>query len=173
MPFVEFLASHHKRQGFDCGKEPLNRFLREQARQNADRYLGATHVVVPSPGSEIIQGYFTLVTRTVEAVSFPEARKLPRGPIGVVLLGQLAVDRSYHRQGLGAQMLLRAMAETEQAALRVGVHALVLDTLDQAAREWYLSLDYGFRQLPDQPERLFVPVAFIRQLGLERPGSKL
>ncbi len=173
MPYVEFLAPHHRRQDFDCGKDPLNRFLRERARQNADRYLGATHVLVGTPGHSEIQAYFTLVTRTVESPSFPESKKLPQGPIGVVLLGQLAVDRRWHGQGLGSQMLLRAMAETEQAALRVGLYALVLDTIDDVARSWYLSLDFGFKPLPEQPTRLFVPVSFIRLLKLGVPGPRL
>lgn len=163
--YVEFLGPHHDRKSFDCGREPLNRFLHERARQNADRFLGATQVVVPQPGASRIQGYFTLVTRTVEGPSLPEKR-VPPGPIGVVLLGQLAVDRRHQGQGLGPRMLLRAMAETEQAASRVGLYALVLDALDAEALVWYLSLGFGLTPLPDHPMRLYVPVSFIRQLNL-------
>lgn len=67
-----------------------------QARQNADRHLGVTYVVVPLPGSSQIQGYFTLVTRTVESQQLPTTKKrLPSGSIGVVLLGRLAVDQKF------------------------------------------------------------------------------
>lgn len=126
-----------------------------------------TYVVVPTPGSSEIQGYFTLVTRTVESQQLPTPKKkLPAGPIGVVLLGRLAVDRRFHGQKLGQRMLLRAMAQVEHAGKQVGVYALVLDTLDEQARDWYLSLDFGFVPLPEQPERLFVSLAFIQQLGL-------
>lgn len=173
MPFVEFLGPQHQRQAFDCGQKSLNRFLRQQARQNADRYLGATHVVVPELGSGEIQGYFTLVTRTIEGPSFLESKKLPPGPIGVVLLGQLAVDLRWQGKGLGAQMLLRAMAESEQAAGRVGIYAMVLDTIDDRAKQWYLGLDFGFRPLPSQPNRLYVPIAFIRNLELGPLSSRL
>lgn len=165
MSFVEFLGPDHDRRSFDCGKEPLNRFLREQARQNADRFLGATQVVVPELGTSTIQGYFTLVTRTVEGPSLPEKR-VPRGPVGVVLLGQLAVDLRHQGFGLGKRMLLRAMAETEHAARRVGLYALVLDALDPETLDWYLNLDFGLKPLPDHPMRLYVPVRFIRQLDL-------
>lgn len=167
MSYVERLASHHDRSLFDCGKEPLNRFLKEQARQNADRHLGVTFVVVPSPGSPQIQGYFTLVTRTVESQQLPAPKKkLPFGPIGVVLLGRLAVDLKSQRQRLGQRMLLRAMAEVEHVASHVGVYALVLDTIDQEAKDWYLGLDFGFLPLPEHPDRLFVPLSFIEQLEL-------
>lgn len=172
MPFVEFLASHHDRSAFDCGKEPLNRYLREAARQSADRNLGVTQVVVAEPGAAEILGYFTLVTRTVEAEVVPEKR-LPRGPVGVVLLGRLAVDRRCQGQGLGRRMLLRAMAETETASRRVGIYALVLDAMDEAARSWYLGLDFGFQAVTDDPSRLYVPVSFIRPLGLREITPEL
>ena len=174
MSLVELLGPHHGRTSFDCGKEPLNRFIREQARQNADRYLGATHVVVASAGAVAIQGYFTLVTRTVESVDFPAGKpKLPRGPIGVVLLGRLAVDLKYQRQRLGQRMLLRAMAEVAHAAQHVGIFALVLDTIDEEARHWYLSLDFGLQPFPEHPTRLYVPMSFLQQLDFGEPTPKL
>ena len=93
MSYAEFLAPHHDRQSFDCGKPPLNHWLQSQAKQNADRHLGVTHIVVPTPNSPQIQGYFSLVTRTVESEVLPAKKRLPRGPIGVILLSRLAVDK--------------------------------------------------------------------------------
>jgi len=169
---VEVLAGHHRRGEFDCGKEPLNRYIREVARQSADRNLGVTQVVVPEPGGADSMGYFTLVTRTVEAATVPEKR-LPKGPIGVVLLGRLAVDTKYRGQGLGKRMLLRAMAETELASRRIGVYALCLDALDDDARSWYLGLDFGFKSVVDDPNRLYVPGSFLRQLDLGEITAEL
>jgi GNAT superfamily N-acetyltransferase len=164
--YVEFLGSHHDRASFDCGKQPLNHFLQAQAKQNADRHLGVTHIVVPQPQAPQIQGYFTLVTRTVESRQLPGKKRLPSGPIGVILLARLAVDRRFQGQRLGQRMLLRAMAEVEQASRRIGIHALVLDAIDSQAKNWYLQLDFGFKELPDDPNRLFVPISFIGQLDL-------
>lgn len=166
MSYVEFLAGHHDRKSFDCGKEPLNRFLREQARQNPKRDIGITHVDVPEPGSPRILGYFTLVTRQIESGSLPRPHKLPTGPIGVALLARLAVDATSQRQRLGVRLLLRAMSEVEHVSRTVGLHALVLDVLDDSARNWYLGLDLGFKPLPEQPDRLFVPVSYLRLLEL-------
>ena len=47
MPAVEILRASHDRKGFNCGNAALDEFLHRQARQNADRNLGVTHVVVP------------------------------------------------------------------------------------------------------------------------------
>ena len=46
-PTFELLAPYHDRAAFDCGEESLNVFLKRQARQNASRNLGVTHVAVP------------------------------------------------------------------------------------------------------------------------------
>ncbi len=166
MPVVELLQAHHDRKSFDCGKPSLNEFLQKQARQNADRNVGVTHVVVPEAGSSRILGYYTIVTRTIDSAIVPKSVRLPQGPIGVVLLGRLAVDLSAQGQGLGKRMLLRAIRQTEQAARAIGIYALVLDAIDEEARSWYLHLYFGFDSLTDDHNHLFLPVGVIRQLGL-------
>lgn len=163
---VELIGPRHDRQSFDCGQAELNAFLQRHARQNADRNLGVTHVAVPAPGASHILGYYTLLVRTVDRDVFPDAKKLPPTPIGVVLLGRLAVDRSAQGQGLGKLLLLRAIRQTERAARDIGIHALVLDALNEEARQWYLGLRFGFKELLDDPRHLYLPVATIRQLGL-------
>lgn len=110
-------------------------------------------------------GYYTLVTRTVERAIVP-SKGLPQGPRGVVLLGRLAVDRSYQRQGIGRLMLMRALRQTEEASRVMGIYAIALDAVDDSAREWYLGLGWGFQVLLDDPRHLFLPVVVIRRLGL-------
>jgi GNAT superfamily N-acetyltransferase len=163
LPVFETFQSHHDRQGFDCGKPPLNDFLQRQARQNADRNVGITHVAVKKPADSKILAYYTLVTRIVDAAIIPN-KKLPKGEIGVVLLGRLAVDKSQHRKGLGRMCLTRAMLQVEQSAREIGIYALVLDALDEEARAWYLGLDMGFDTLLDSPTHLYLPVDTIRTI---------
>ncbi|MBS1717429.1 MAG: GNAT family N-acetyltransferase [Armatimonadetes bacterium] len=163
----EPLAAHHDRESFDCGTPALNEFLLRQARQNADRNVGVTHVAVSEPGHERILAYYTLVTRTVEAADVPK-KNLPKGDIGVVLLGRLAVDQSMQGKGLGRLCLTRAILQVERAAREIGIHALVLHAKDERARDWYLGLDFGFMALLDDPNHLYLTVATIRQLF---PGS--
>lgn len=164
LPVFERLQPHHDRQGFDCGTPVLNQFLQRQARQNADRNVGVTHVAVAGAGEPKILAYYTLLTRVVSAEVVPD-RKLPRGDIGVALLGRLAVDRAAQGQGLGKLCLLRAMTQVENAAREIGLHALVLDALDEQARAWYLQLGFGFQTLLDDPNHPYLPVATIRQMA--------
>ena len=163
MPVVELLQTYHDRASFDCGNASLNNFLHQQARQNMDRNVGVTHVVVATPGDTNILGYYTLVTRTIERVIIPDSR-LPNGPIGVVLLGRLAVDSSVQRSGLGKRMLLRAMKQTLIASMDVGIYAMVVNAIDDSAKEWYLGLDWGFEQLLDDPHHLYISIKTLKQL---------
>ena len=164
----ETLSSHHDREGFDCGKAPLNDFLKRVARQNADRNIGVTTVVLPESGSSKILGYYTLVVRTVsrEIVStdMPGGRRLPSGEIGVVLLGRLATATEAQGQGVGKFLLLRAISKVEIASREMGIYGLVLDALDDEARSWYLSLKFGFKELSDSPNHLCLPIDTIREL---------
>jgi len=160
----ETLQAHHDRQSFDCGHPALNQFLQRQARQNADRKVGVTHVAVSEAGDTKIRAYYTLVTRTVNADIIP-AKKLPAGDIGVVLLGRLAVDNSAKSAGLGRLCVLRAMVQVAHAADEIGIFALVLDAIDERARAWYLGLDFGFETLLDDPNHLYLSVETIRKSG--------
>ncbi len=128
-----------------------------------DRNVGVTHVVVEFEGDTKILGYYTLVTRTVDRVVIP-AKRLPSGPIGVVLLGKLAVDISAQRRGLGKRMLIRSMKQTLSAATEVGIFALVVHAIDETAKEWYLGLDWGFEQLLDDPHHLYISIKTLRYL---------
>lgn len=165
MSVIELLQSHHDRKRFRCGNSSLDDFLHRLAKQNADRNVGVTHVVVGSPGDARVMAYYTLVTRTVDSAIVP-TKSMPKGPIGVVLLGRLAVDEEFQRRGLGKLMLMRALRQTEAAARELGIFALVLDAVDDRARGWCSRLDWGFREFLDDPRHLYLPVATIRELGL-------
>jgi GNAT superfamily N-acetyltransferase len=164
----ETLSSAHDREGFDCGKAPLNDFLKRVARQNADRNIGVTTVVVPETGSSKILGYYTLVVRTVSReiipADMPGGHRLPPGEIGVVLLGRLATDKETQGQGIGKLLLLRVLSKVELASREMGIYGLVLDALDDEAKNWYMGLKFGFRELADNPHHLCLPISTIREL---------
>lgn len=165
-PYYEPLAAHHDRQGFDCGEPSLNEFLQQRARQNAERNLGVTHVAIAQLGETQILGYYTLLVRSVVKEDFAQSKKLPPGQIGVVLLARLAVSRTAQGQGLGTQMLLRAIRQTEKASRDLGIHALVVHALHDQAKQWYLGLEFGFETLLDDPLHLCLSLHKIRQLGI-------
>src|SRR5437879_395521 len=98
---IEKLTRAHDRAGFDCGEESLNRFLREFARKNASEDLGVTYVLVESPRTRGILGYYTLVMTDVEPELLPEGARPALHSIPAALLGRLATDISHRGAGLG------------------------------------------------------------------------
>jgi len=82
--------------------------------------------------------------------------------VPATLLGRLAVDRRYQRQGLGVFLLLDALARALRATGDVGSVAVVVDAIDEPARAFYERCE--FIALPDQRRRLFLPMKSIAKM---------
>jgi GNAT superfamily N-acetyltransferase len=159
---IERLDRSHDRAGFACGKPPLDEFIRRLVSQYEKRNLGRTFVAVPS-GEKRVSGYYTLASGSVSFANLPEdtARKLPRHPVPVVLLGRLAVDQTAQGKGLGERLLLDALRRCLALADELGVYAVEVNAIDPQAKAFYAR--YGFVPLLDNELHLFLPVATIRQ----------
>lgn len=158
------LDSTHDRQNFDCGVEPLNRYLREIATQDQRRRVAACFVIAHAE-SNAIAGYYTLSAFTVAGTDLPAelSRKLPKyGQIPCTLLGRLAVDQRYVSRGLGAMLLVDALRRALHHAAEIASWAIIVDAKDDAARRFYAR--YGFLALPDAPQRQFLPMATVASI---------
>ncbi len=87
--------------------------------------------------------------------------KLPRYPIPVAHLGRLAVDRQAKGQGLGKALLADALKRILAVADQLGVYAVEVFALNEAARDFYIK--FGFRPLLDDRQHLYMPMSFIRK----------
>lgn len=159
---IEPLAKSHDRDGFDCGSEPLNVFLRQTARQHATRGISRTFVLVEegAPEPKPILGFFSLNLCEIESesLSAEQAKRLPRNVAGV-RLGRLAVAKSLQGQGLGKLLLVAAMKKFLEIFRAAGGIGLFVDAKDQKAKGFYEH--YGFVSLPSNQLQLFLPVATI------------
>ena len=161
---VEPLGRQHDRTAFHCGAEELDRYLKQQARQDADKRVAAPFVAVRPPET-VVLGYYTLSASVLTLTDLPDelARKLPRYPqLPVTLLGRLAVDQATKGQGLGEHLLLDALHRSLTHADQIAAMAVVVDAKDENAAAFYQH--YGFIPLQNQPRRLFVPMRSIAQL---------
>lgn len=161
---VEPLRRQHDRANFHCGSEPLDRYLEQQARQDADKRVAAPFVAVVPPDTRVL-GYYTLSASVLNLADVPDelARKLPRYPqLPVTLLGRLAVDRSTKGLGLGEHLLMDALQRSLAHADQIAAMAVVVDAKDENAASFYRH--YGFIPLQARPSRLFVPMRSIAQL---------
>jgi GNAT superfamily N-acetyltransferase len=159
---VERLDRSHRRGEFCCGKAPLDEFLRTLVSQYEKRRLGRTYVAVRA-GDERVYGYYTLASGAVAFQNLPPdtARKLPRHPVPVALLGRLAVDRAAQGQGLGEFLLMDALGRCLELSGRLGIFAVEVMALDPEAKEFYRK--YGFVPLADDDLHLFLPMKTIAE----------
>ena len=160
---VDALARHHDRSRFRCGSDALDRYIREQASQDARRNVSRVFVAIPDNIQEVA-AFYTLSAGSVERESLPEGlmKRLPRYPVPVALLGRLAVDRRWRGQGLGSAMLIDAIHRVRLASDTLGVYAIVVDAKDEVAYAFYKRFD--FVEIPDSAMRLFLPMPTIDRL---------
>jgi len=158
---VEKLRPDHKIEGFDCGRDELNRYLLRYAWQN--QQAGAAQTYVGLVEDSVI-GYHTLAVGQVSREEVPErlAKGLARHPIPIMLLARLAVDRRWHGQGVGKALLKDAMQRTLQAADIAGIRAFAVHAKDEEARNFYLNFDF-IPSLSD-PMHLFVLLKDVRKI---------
>lgn len=154
------LAAAHRRDDFDCGDEALNDFLRRYARQQQERDFSRTYVVLAEDGATVA-AFASVSAGQVGTASFPAGLKLPRYPVPVLRIGRLAVDRRAQGQRLGRALVRFALNLALELAGRVGIHAVVVDAKNAAAREFYERL--GFVAFRDAPLSLFLPIATLRR----------
>ena len=158
---VELLGARHERGSFTSGVEPLDRYFRTQAGQDARKKMAATFVLVLQDGAT--GGYYTLSSTAVKLGELPAqtAKRLPRYPlVPATLLGRIAVDRRYQGRGYGRFLLADALMRAVRS--EIASFAMVVDAKDEAARSFYER--EGFLRFPDRPMKLFRPIADIRRL---------
>ncbi|HEY3857033.1 MAG TPA: GNAT family N-acetyltransferase [Verrucomicrobiae bacterium] len=161
---IELLAKSHDRDGFDCGSEPLNLFLKQTARQHAERGISRTFVLVDENAAnpKPILGFFSLNICQIKSETLTpiNAKNLPRNVSGV-RLGRLAVAKAFQRQGIGKILLVVAMEKFVEIFNRAGGIGLFVDAKDQAAKRYYEQ--FGFVSMPSNELELFLPIKTIHE----------
>ena len=155
---IEPLTKTHERSEFRCGSEALDRYLAQQARQDAEKHVAAPFVLV-DPQSPAVLGYYTLSASLINVgdIEPAEAKKLPRYPeLPVTLIGRLAVDVRLKGQGRGAFLLMDALHRSLTHAVQIAAMAVVVDAKDEAAAAFYRRFD--FVPLQTNGRRLYLPM---------------
>jgi GNAT superfamily N-acetyltransferase len=139
---IEKLARQHLLDGFDCGVEPLNRFLIRFALGNQLAHASQSYVALADAA---VIGFHTLVVGEVANAEAPERLRkgLPRHPVPIMILARLAAHKDWRGKGVGAGLLKDAVRRTLQAADIAGLRALVVHAKDDAAREFYRHFNFA------------------------------
>lgn len=127
---VQLLDATHDRSGFDCGVEPLNRYLQQIARQHIAKGISKTFVLVDEHAAapKPVLGFFTISLCQVLGQQVPAkwAKKLPE-QIPAMRLGRLAVAQTQHGAGYGKALLVEALHRIARAADLAGGIGLFVD----------------------------------------------
>jgi len=107
----ELDPKRHARAGFDCGVEPLNRYLRTLAAQHRTKGIATSFVLVDTSAPATILGYYSLSAASLafERLADVDRIGLPNYPIPAVRIGRLAISAALRGQRLG-ELLLQAHA---------------------------------------------------------------
>jgi GNAT superfamily N-acetyltransferase len=145
------LAASDDRNGFDCGREPLNHWFARHAWPNHRDGSSRVSVMTEASSGRII-GFVTLSSSQIERAFLAKAQQRNRpNPLPVTLLGQLAVDLDFQGQGYSASLLIFAMKTAMVASRTVGSIGVITHPIDDSVRGFYAR--WGFSDLPFDPYR--------------------
>lgn len=168
--FEELDKTKHDRGSFDCGERELNLFIQTQAAKHMKAGISRT-LILPAIKAMQNQKYpicsfFSVAPSSIHRETFPSppAKKLPRYPIPVFLIAQLAVNKELHGKGLGKAALIKALEYLGKANLFMPANAVVVDPLTDFAGGFYSK--YGFEKLDcgNGEQRMFLPMKTVDKM---------
>ena len=156
----EPLSDAHELADFSSGVGSLDDWLRRRARPN--QISGASRTFVVADDNKVL-GYYALASGGIAVTSsVGRFRRNMPDPIPVVVLGRLAVDRSWQGRGLGRALFRDCALRVAHAADTIGIRGIVVYAISEEAKAFYAGL--GFDPSPVEPMTLMVTLGDIRQL---------
>jgi predicted GNAT family N-acyltransferase len=158
----EPLGDNHDRAAFSCGKEPLDNYLKTQARKAIEKNLAA--IFVYTDGTKIA-GYYTLSSFAVKLDEIPQAlsKKLTKMPVvPATLIGRLARSLEFRGKGIGDLLLIDALKKAYRNSKEVASWAVIVDAKDDEAVAFYRRFE--FVEFPIVEARMFLPMTSIAEL---------
>lgn len=148
----EPITTAHNVESFACGVPVLDEWLKRRALKNESS--GASRTFVVCSDDQVI-GYYALATGSVGHRDTPgKVRRNMPDPIPVIVLGRLAIDERWQHAGLGRSLLRDAILRTLSVSQQAGVKALLVHTLSEDAKQFYLR--NGFLVSPLDPMTLII-----------------
>ncbi|MEZ5179392.1 MAG: GNAT family N-acetyltransferase [Acidimicrobiales bacterium] len=154
----DLLTEAHVVDGFDCGEDHLNTWLRRRARRNqAD---GSSRTWVVADDERVVGFYASSAAVLLRASATRRAARNQPDPLPALLLGRLAVDQKHQGRGLGAALLKHFLLKSIEIADVTGVRVLLVHAKDQSAAAFYQR--YGFEPSPIDDLTLMLLVKDLR-----------
>ena len=161
------LTEHHVTDGFSCGVDSLDQWLKRRSLKN--QIQGASRTYVVCDGARVV-AYYALASGAVTTTQATGRfrRNMP-DPIPVVVLGRLAVDQSLHGKGFGRSLIRDAGMRVIHAAGAIGIRGMTVHALSDEAAAFYEKV--GFESSPLDSHLLMITLADLVAAGGELPTA--
>lgn len=152
------LTDAHDLDGFASGIDTLDNWLKRRALKN--QKSGASRTFVVCENRRVV-AYYALASSAVAVVeaSGRLRRNMP-DPIPVVVLGRLAVDRSFQGRGIGRALVRDSGYRVIQAADIIGIRGVIAKAVSIEAKVFYEHM--GFDASPLDPMTLMITLADLK-----------
>lgn len=156
--------NQHDRNAFNCGNADLDKYLKENAKQDVINGVTQVYVLVKekaAPPKKIL-GYFTLNAFLIATNEIPPGSKntkikYPTSP--AILIGRLAKD-SNQSELYGSEILYAALRKAKTIAKELGAAYVVVHAIDNRAAVFYQN--NGFEKIPSTENTFVMPLCTIR-----------
>ena len=144
--------ARHSYATFASGEPTLDEWLQKFAGQNRRRDTAATWVIADE--GNVVVAYASLSATSVDISRAPAAlAKHSPKLIPALLLGRLAVDQRYAKQGVGTILVAHVLATAVELNVKVACRAVIVNALNPQARTWWQR--FGFQTFnPSNPDDL-------------------
>lgn len=168
--FVELDKAIHDRCSFDCGEVELNGFIQKHAVRHMEAGINTTMLLPASEalpsGKYPICAFYTIAPGSINRETLPISykKRLPRYPVPVFLIAQMAVHSNCQGQGLGKITLINALKYLWDINSHMRANAVIVDCLNKDIEKFYSK--YGFQILYHRQDkaRMFLPMQTVGML---------
>ncbi|MCR9060599.1 MAG: GNAT family N-acetyltransferase [Rhodobacteraceae bacterium] len=164
-----FDPKKHDRAAFSCGVPQIDNYLKLTAKKGSKADIVRIWVVTDS--DDTIVGFYGINMHAVAVDDMPAPYKRKAGKHGLLpaaFIAMIGVDQNHQDKGLGGVLVADALSRIARASDEIGTCVIMLDVFNDgdekavARRKSYYE-SFGFIPLPDQPLRLFMPIATARE----------
>jgi GNAT superfamily N-acetyltransferase len=157
------LTTSHDCSGFNSGESVLDEWLRNRALSNIQSGASRTYVVCQKDSQQVV-GYYALCMGQIlgQEVTGSMRRNMPKH-IPAVVLGRLAIDRTWQGNGLGRLLLADVVQRSLRASSEVSARLIIVHAISPSAEAFYLH--HGFTRLPIETPTLALDLVKLTQVG--------
>lgn len=166
-----FDPSTHDRTAFSCGVDQVDNYFKKTANKLAQANNVRVFVMRSISDAQLV-GFYATNAHAIDYEELPPkfARARPaHGTIPAAYISMIGVDHNFAGKGYGGDLLIDALKRLERISEDTGIAVVMLDVLDcgnpeNVQRRLELYRGYGFRPLPSNPLRLFLPMATVSKM---------